>query len=555
MTDLLSRHLPILQVVVPLLISPFCVILGSRNLARILMVSTAVVMFAISAMLLGGVFNGEVYIYHLGGWAAPWGIEYRVDHLTAFVLFTINLIHLLASIFCLGRTDDNIGHAARPVFYTAWLLCIAGLNGMVVTNDAFNVFVFLEISSLSAYMLISCGRDPKAILAAYRYLIVGAVGATFVLLSIGLLYMQTGTLNISDLSRIIAERGADRTIIMALSFFIIGIGIKCAIFPLHDWLPNAYSFAPNSVTVLLSGTATKVALYVMLRFLHDLFGANFSFTEMPLDIVLILCAILGMLLAPIAALRESNLKRMFAWSSVAQISYIVMGIGIGTTAGTAAALLHLFNHSIIKAAIFMAVGIVIARTGTARIKLLGGVAHGHRFACYAMLFGGLGLIGIPGTVGFVSKWVLVTAAVEKGWWWLAIPVLVGSLASAAYVWRMVETLWTKPTAMEGGSAAIARSKYPTVMEGGSADIAGSKYLPVMEGGSADIAGSKYPPAAIDLGHMPNTGSAPLHIVEWLPLIVLTGLALWFGLNASFTSDLAAMAAASLINPESMSLSQ
>ncbi len=506
MTELLARHLPVFQVIIALLVAPFCVISGGRKLARILMVATAFILFAISLMLLNGVFNGAVYVYHLGGWMAPWGIEYRVDYLSAFVLVTINLIHLLAAVFCLGRNDDNIGHAARPVFYTAWLLCIAGLNGMVVTNDVFNVFVFLEISSLSTYMLISCGRDPKALLAAYRYLIAGAVGATFVLLSIGLLYMQTGTLNISDLARIIAERGSDHTIIIALSFFIIGIGIKCAVFPLHDWLPNAYSFAPNSVTVLLSGTATKVALYILLRFLHDLFGANFSFSEMPLDVVLILCAILGMLLAPIVALRESNLKRMFAWSSVAQISYIVMGIGLGTAAGTAAALLHLFNHSTIKASIFMAVGILIARTGTARIKLLGSVAHQHRFACYAMLFGGLGLIGIPGTVGFVSKWVLVTAAVEKGWWWLTIPVLAGSLASAAYVWRMVETLWAKPAHDDA----------------------------------------------------PDQRNAPLHIVEWLPLVVLLGLALWFGLNATFTSDLAERAAASLMTDsmaESMSLNQ
>ncbi len=486
------NHLPILQVIVPLLLGPFCVVLGHRGLARIIMVTTAVIMLVISAMLLGGTLQGEVFIYQLGGWAAPWGIEYRVDGLTAFVLITINLVHLLASVFCLGRADDNIAASARPVFYCAWLLCIAGLNGMVVSNDAFNVFVFLEISSLSTYVLISCGRDPKALLAAYRYLVMGAVGATFVLLSIGLLYMQTGTLNITDLAGIIAIRGSDRTVVMALAFFTIGIGIKSGMFPLHDWLPNAYGFAPNSVTVLLSGTATKVALYVMLRFLYNLFGAEFSLIEMPLDTVLIICAILGMLLAPIMALRESNLKRMFAWSSVAQISYMVMGIGLGSTAGAAAALLHLFNHSLVKVAVFMATGVLIARTGTARIRHLGGVAHHQRFACYTLLFGGLGLIGIPGTVGFVSKWMLVSAAVDKGWWWLAIPVLAGSLASAAYIWRIVETLWAKP-------------------------------------------------AEIDL----CKPGAPIHIVEWLPLSVITALALWFGLNASFPSELAALAANSL----------
>ncbi|MCY3768983.1 MAG: monovalent cation/H+ antiporter subunit D family protein [Gammaproteobacteria bacterium] len=491
----LENHLPILQVIVPLLIAPFCMILGSRRLARGIMVLTAGIMLAITLGLASLTLQQPVITYDLGGWAAPWGIEYRVDMLTVFILFTINLVHMLASVFCLGRQDGNLGTAARPAFYTAWLLCIAGLNGMVVTNDAFNVFVFLEISSLATYTLISCGREPLALLSAFRYLVAGAVGATFILLSIGLLYMQTGTLNISDLSRVIAERGSDRTIILALAFFIIGVGVKCAVFPLHDWLPNAYRFAPDSVTVLLSGTATKVALYVLIRFLHDLFGADFGFAEMPLDMVLVVTAIFGLLLVPFIALRESNLKRMFAWSSVAQVSYIVMGIGLGTRLGIEAAVLHLFNHAIVKTAIFMAVGIIIARTGTARIKHLGGMAHRHRFASCIMLFGGLSLIGLPGTVGFVSKWVLVTAVVDKGWWWLAIPILAGSLASAAYVWRIVEIMWTKPAVLK-----------------------------------------------------PEAPAARLHWVEWLPLSVLAGLALWFGLNASLITGLASSAALGLLNP-------
>ena len=494
MSVIADSHLPVLQVIVPMLLAPLCILIGNKAVARGFMLTAAIVMFGISVMLLSGVLDGREYIYELGGWAAPWGIEYRVDHVTAFVLLTINLVNLWASVFCLAGNHDNPDETGRPAFYAAWLLCIAGLNGMVVTNDAFNMFVFLEISSLATYVLISCGRDPRALLAAYRYLIIGAVGATFVLLSIGLLYMQTGTLNISDLAVRIAEKGADRTIIMAMSFFVIGIGIKCAIFPLHDWLPNAYTYAPDSVTVLLSGTATKVALYVLLRFLHDLFSADFSILVMPLDWVLIVSGILGMLLAPLIALRESSLKRMFAWSSVAQVSYIVVGVGLGTTAGVAAALLHLFNHSIIKAVIFMAVGILIARTGTARIKHLGSVAHHHRFVCYILLFGGLSLIGLPGTTGFVSKWVLVTAVIDKGSWWLAIPVLAGSLASASYIWRIVETLWAKPAHLEFG-----------------------------------------------------TQSVKIHFVEWFPLVIMTALALWFGLNASWITEIATLAAHSLVD--------
>jgi len=487
-----STHLPILQVIVPLLLAPLCLVVGTRGFARWLSLATSVAMLVITLLLIQLVSDAGVIRYELGGWAAPWGIEYRVDKLTVFVLFTINLINFFASIFALGRRDDNLAHYGQAGFYAAWMLCMAGLNGMVVTNDAFNVFVFLEISSLATYVLISCGRDPKALLASFRYLIMGAIGATFILLSIGLLYMQTGTLNITDLSQRIAEQGSSRTVVMALGFFIIGVGIKCAIFPLHDWLPNAYSFAPNSVTVLLSGTATKVSLYVMIRFVHDLFTVEYSVLHMPLDIGLIACGIFGMLLAPLIALRESNLKRMFAWSSVAQISYISMAIGLGSTAGVAAALIHLFNHSVIKAAIFMAVGMIIARTGTARIKFLGGIAHKHRLASYAMLFGGLGLIGIPGTVGFVSKWILVSAAVDKGWWWLAFPVLAGSLTSAAYIWRIVETLWAKP-------------------------------------------------ATLDL----EAETPRLAFVEWFPLLILTGIALWFGLNAGFVVDLATQAAQGL----------
>ena len=488
----MSTHLPILQVIIPLLLAPLCLVMNSRRFARALMLISAVIMLLVTLLLIQGVIEAGVLRYALGGWAAPWGIEYRVDKLTVFVLFTINLVNLFASIFCLGRRDDNLGHAGQPGFYAAWLLCMAGLNGMVVTNDAFNVFVFLEISSLAIYVLISCGRDPKALLASFRYLIMGAIGATFILLSIGLLYMQTGTLNITDLSQRIAEQGSSRTVIMALAFFVIGVGIKCAIFPLHDWLPNAYSFAPNSVTVLLSGTATKVSLYILIRFVHDLFSVEYSVLHMPLDFGLIACGVLGMLLAPIIALRESNLKRMFAWSSVAQISYISVAIGLGSTAGVAAALVHLFNHSIIKAAIFMAVGMIIARTGTARIKHLGGVAHKHKLASYTMLFGGLGLIGLPGTVGFISKWVLVSAAIERGWWWLAFPILAGSLTSAAYIWRIVETLWAKP---------------PT----------------------------------LDL----EAPTPQLAFVEWFPLLALTAIALWFGLNAGFVVDLATVAAEGL----------
>ena len=481
------QHLPILQVIIPIVAAPLCVFL-TPMLARLLFIVSALLMLGMSVLMLSMTLDGQILVYALGGWAAPWGIEYRIDNLSAMILLVINSINVLAMFYSQAESGE-LPTESRRLYYAAWLLCMTGLNGMVVTNDAFNVFVFLEISSLSTYLLISCGRDPRALLSAYRYLIIGAVGATFILFSIGLLYMQTGTLNISDITSILVSQGINRTTLLALGFFVVGVAIKSAIFPLHDWLPNAYCFAPNAVTALLSGTATKVALYLMLRFSFNLFGVEFSFIEMPLDVILIACAVLGMLIAPLIALRESNLKRMFAWSSIAQISYIALGIGLGTAAGASAALLHMLNHSIIKVAIFIAVGILATRVGTARIKHLGGVAHQHKLVCAVILFGGLGLIGIPGTVGFVSKWYLVTAVIDKDWWWLAVPILMGSLASAAYIWKIVETLWAKPASDELQSNSDKVSDHQS-----------------------------------------------LQLTEWFPLVVLVILALWLGLNAQFQYD-------------------
>ena len=214
--------------------------------------------------------------YHLGGWAPPWGIEYRVDLLNAFVLVLVSG----------GRRGDDAVRApvASPSkstsdeqawFYCMYLLCLTGLLGIAVTGDAFNAFVFLEISSLSTYVLIALGTDRRALVAAYQYLIMGTIGATFYVIGIGLLYLVTGTPQHGRHGR--APRTGlagehSRPIVAALAFITVGIGLKLALFPLHVWLPNAYAYAPSWVTAFLSATATKVAIYLLLRFFFSVFG-------------------------------------------------------------------------------------------------------------------------------------------------------------------------------------------------------------------------------------------------------------------------------------------
>jgi multicomponent Na+:H+ antiporter subunit D len=241
------------------------------------------------------------------------------------------------------------------------MLCLTGLMGVVITGDAFNVFVFLEISSLSTYVLVAqgAGRDKRALTAAYDYLIRGTFGATFFVIGLGMLYSVTGTLNMADLADRIANEGENRTIRAAFAFIIVGMGLKVAIYPLHHWLPNAYTFAPSAISAFLAATATKAAIYVLMRFLFSVFTPNFDFEDWTLDIIFIPFALLAMFAASFVAVFQTNIKRLLAYSSIAQIGYMLLGIAMLNTTGLSAAIVHMVNHGITKAALFMGVGAMV----------------------------------------------------------------------------------------------------------------------------------------------------------------------------------------------------
>ncbi len=441
---MIAAHLAAIQVVVPLLAAPTCVLFLRGRLAWMLAMAVGVVAFATSVGLLVQVQDTGPISYALGGWAAPWGIEYRVDLVNAFVLLIICGINLIALPFARVSVAREIDHDKQYLFYTCWLLCLTGLLGITITGDAFNVFVFLEISSLSSYVLISFGRDRRALLSAFRYLVLGTVGATFILLGIGLLYMMTGTLNMADLAIQIPQVAETRTVAVAFTFLTVGIGIKMALFPLHFWLPNAYAYAPSVVTVFLAGTATKVAVYVLLRFFLTIFGAKFTFDVMSLDSLLLPLALLGIFSTSTVALYQSDCKRLLAYSSVAQVGYMALGISLVSVTGLTAALLHLFNHALMKAALFMSLGCIAYRIGSVAIEDLRGVGRQMPWTLAAFVAGGLSLVGVPLTVGFISKWYLILGALEKGWWWLAALVLLSSLIAAVYLWRVVEAAYMRP---------------------------------------------------------------------------------------------------------------
>ena len=438
---MISANLPALQVVLPLLAAPLSLLL--RRPAWVWPFALAVTLAGlyISADLLRQVLEAGVISYEMGGWAPPWGIELRIDALNAYILLIVSLIGAVVMFYAGRSVKDELPPHKQTLFYVAYLLCLAGLLGIIVTGDAFNVFVFLEISSLATYILVSLGRDRRALTAAFQYLIMGTLGATFILIGIGLMYVMTGTLNMNDLAGRLPAVMHTRTIHSAFAFLTVGICLKLALFPLHLWLPNSYTYAPSASSAFLAATATKVAIYVLLRFVFTLFGAEFAFETMPLGEILTVLAILAILTGSTVAIYQDNIKRMLAYSSVAQIGYMILGISFATVTGVTSGVLHLFNHALMKGGLFLALGCIFYQLKGVRIEQFRGLGRVMPWTMAAVVLGGLSLIGVPLTVGFVSKWYLVLAALEQGDWHIALIVLLGSLLAIMYVWKLVEAAY------------------------------------------------------------------------------------------------------------------
>ena len=456
---MIVQHLPIIQIILPLMCAPLCLLIRHPRLVWIWATLTSVLCLPISIFLLRQVLSEGTIVYALGGWAAPLGIEYRIDALNAFILVIVTLIGAIVMPYARRSVELEIPNNRIYLFYTMLLLCEAGLLGIAITGDAFNLFVFLEISSLSSYVLISLGKDRRALTAAYRYLITGTIGATFYIIGVGLMYNLTGSLNIYDLSKLIPELSGSRTVQAALAFLTVGLGLKVALFPMHMWLPNAYSYAPSVVTVFLAATATKVAVYALIRVIYSIFGTIDILEIVTVRDMLMIMALLAMFVGSLVAIYQRNLKRMLAFSSVAQIGYMVLGLSFDTVTGVAAGIIHLFNHAVMKGGLFMVLGIVAYKIGGVRLDDVAGLGRKMPLTMAAFVGGGLSLIGVPLTVGFVSKWYLIQAALEKGWWLVAMLIVFSSLLAVIYVWRVVEVIYfQKP-----GKASIGINEAPLSM--------------------------------------------------------------------------------------------
>jgi multicomponent Na+:H+ antiporter subunit D len=440
---LIAEHLPALQVVLPLLAAPLMLLVRHATAAWAIMLAAAWGSFAIAVALFVAVPAGGVISYPMGSWPPPWGIEYRVDPASTYVLVLVSLVAAVILPYARASVAAEVPRHQHYLFYAMFALCLGGLLGMAITGDAFNLFVFLEISSLSSYVLIAFGRDRRALLAAFQYLVMGTIGATCFVIGVGLLYLMTGTLNLADMAQRLGEVEETRPVLAALAFVTVGLSLKIALFPLHFWLPNAYAHSPSVVAAFLAGTATKVSVYALLRFLVPVFGARLDLTALPLLDFVVVLSIAASVIASISALFQEDLKKMLAYSSVAQIGYITLGIGLTNQDGLIAAVMHLFNHGITKAALFMLVGGILLRVGGTTLAAVAGLGRRMPFTTFGFVLAGLSLIGVPASAGFVTKWYLIMAALERAEWWLAGLVVFTSLVSAVYVWRFVEAAYLR----------------------------------------------------------------------------------------------------------------
>lgn len=466
MTGWLSNHAVALAVVLPLLVAAIMALLPQmRRLSWAIALFVALVMtFAAWTVLQT---QGELgnYIYEMGGWAPPHGISLKIDALNAPILLLIAAMGVFALVFAEPAVNAEVQSKKRAPFYAAFLLSMAGLCGMVVTGDAFNVFVFLEVSSISTYTLVAMGanRDRRALSAAFNYLILGSIGATFFVIGVGFLYAETGTLNMDDMRGILANLdGGSRVAQVAFGFIVVGLGLKLAMFPLHTWLPGAYAYSPTMVTAFLASTATKAALYLMYRFAFNVFDPSFDYVAVVLTYIVTALAVTGMIFASLQAFFQTDARRTLAFSSVAQVGYMLLGIGLISVAGLAGSYLHLINHAVVKGGLFLALGAMWYRFGITRVEDMAGLSKTMPITTAAFTVLAFSLIGVPFTAGFVSKVALAEAAADKGWWWAVAVIMITSIIALFYMGRMMMIAYFRdPPTVDG--EMCERNEAPALM--------------------------------------------------------------------------------------------
>ncbi len=423
----------------PLLTAFFVNLFGRKSNGVIAALTLGSLAFSVLAALgvMGSVLTNGRISYTVGNWLPPYGIELVVDHLSALMLVLISVVALIASFSALKSVAQELS-GREYQFFTLYLILIAGLMGLVLTGDAFNLYVLLEITSITTYGLIAMGKG-RAPLASFNYIIMGSIGACFYLLGVGYLYLMTGTLNMADMARILPTIDGGAAVATALAFILVGLWVKMALFPLHGWLPNAYSLAPTGAGLLAAPLMTKVTIYLMLRVMFSIFSVDYLFLQHPLvQEGIVWVAALAIVCGSALALAQRDLKRMLTYVIVAEVGYMVGGVWLANATGMTGAVLHIVNDALMTLCLFLAVAAIVYKLGSGEFDKLQGIYRKMPITMAAFTVGAFSMIGVPPTAGFFSKWYLILGGIEAGQWGYVIALLFSSLVNAVIFFRIIE---------------------------------------------------------------------------------------------------------------------
>jgi len=410
-----------------------CALLGKRVKSAAdgigIMAVVGVFMLSIFSVITLQATDGGRLTTAIGNWQAPYGIQLVLDSFTSFMLVTVNLIAFLVMIYSISYMTR---YTDKWKFHTLFLLMLAGMNGVVITGDLFNLFVFLEVASIASYALVAFGTGKNELEAAFKYAVMGSMGSLLILLGIGFLYSYTSTLNMADMAERLQLLGDSRITLTAMVMFLMGFGLKAAMVPFHAWLPDAHPSAPAPISAMLSGVLIKaLGIYAICRLLFNVFGMAPQVSSL-----LMVFAAVSMAVGAVLALKQWDMKRLLAYSSISQVGYILLGIGIGTPLALLGALFHLFNHAVFKSLLFLDSGAVEYATGTRDLRKMGGLSSRLPITSGSTLIASASVAGIPPFAGFWSKLIIILAAVQAGYWFYAAWAVVISVITLAYVMKI-----------------------------------------------------------------------------------------------------------------------
>ncbi|MDD5495963.1 MAG: proton-conducting transporter membrane subunit [Candidatus Omnitrophica bacterium] len=399
-----------------------------KGIADLMAIFAAFLSFALSLLFALELKGSGVLACSIGDWIPPVGLAMVIDGLSGLMLVVMNLVAFLVAIYSVAYVKDS---RSKWKFFTLLMIMVSGINGVLLAGDIFNMFVFLEVAAMAGYFLVAFGTGADELEASFKYAVMGVVASVFILIGIAFLYSYTSTLNLADMANTLAIRGPSMVLPFVATLFFMGFGLKAALVPFHAWLPYAHSSAPAPVSAMLSGVSIKVlGIYVLARIFFNVFGLSPA-----ISLILITLGILSMVIGSVLAFGQSDIKRLFAYSSIGQIGYIALGLGIGTPLAIFGALFHLFNHSISKSLLFLNSGAIEHSTGTRDLNKMSGILSAMPVTGYTTLVGSLSICGLPPLAGFWGKIIIIFACIKAGRPAIAFIAASISILTLAYYFK------------------------------------------------------------------------------------------------------------------------